>query len=199
MLDSFTATENYARFKCVNNHIFTAIINNVLRGRGCKKCHFENRTYDEFMINEKLKERGLRIVGNYINSQTKILFECSLNHTWETKPNNVLNGQGCPYCNPAGFNRNNAGWTYVLLFENCIKYGLTTHLKKRLRTHKTSGNYEIKHTRLYQNGDDAWEWEKRIKNSLGGKFMSKENFPTGHTETLPATFLEIVLNEYCRK
>ena len=58
----------------------------------------KKKTNQEF-INE-LKEKNIEYVPleEYINSITKIKFQCKQGHIWEATPHNILCGRGCPYC-----------------------------------------------------------------------------------------------------
>lgn len=57
-------------------------------------------TNEEFL--NKLQEKNIKYkpLDEYINSQTKIRWQCDKyeNHIWSAIPNNILNGHGCPYC-----------------------------------------------------------------------------------------------------
>ena len=46
------------------------------------------------------KQKGGKLISTtYVNSQTKLIWQCSKKHTWEAKPNNVyINNSWCPYC-----------------------------------------------------------------------------------------------------
>jgi hypothetical protein len=50
------------------------------------------------LINDRLSERGLEIIGRYINAHTKSEFRCQYQHEWLALPMNVLAGKGCPHC-----------------------------------------------------------------------------------------------------
>ena len=50
------------------------------------------------IVNERLEGRGIKLVGEYKSTSTKIAFQCAEGHTWKSKPNNILNGNGCPHC-----------------------------------------------------------------------------------------------------
>lgn len=49
-------------------------------------------------INSRIRDRGLRLVGNLVNTRTTALFKCSEGHTWSSNPSNVMSGSGCPIC-----------------------------------------------------------------------------------------------------
>ena len=59
-------------------------------------------THEEFM--EKFYEKNenaenIEILGEYINSRTKIKCKCKIDgYEWEATPNNLLNGTGCHKC-----------------------------------------------------------------------------------------------------
>lgn len=43
--------------------------------------------------------KGIKLIGEYINVDTKTTFQCIDGHQWETAPSNVINGgKGCPHC-----------------------------------------------------------------------------------------------------
>lgn len=51
---------------------------------------------------QKLAEsrNGKCISKEYINSQTKLVWECELGHQWKAKPNNIKSSNSwCPHCN----------------------------------------------------------------------------------------------------
>ena len=40
----------------------------------------------------------------YVDSHTKLTWECSQGHAWDAKPNNVSNGTWCPICSKGKVN-----------------------------------------------------------------------------------------------
>ena len=81
---------------------------NLLKGRGCKECQREQasirKSYSKEDFEKKLREKGrdgeLKLIGDYIDSQTLTTFQCLINkeHIWESRPNSILKGCGCPFC-----------------------------------------------------------------------------------------------------
>ena len=59
-------------------------------------------THEEFLerFYEKNKNaENIEILGEYVNNYTKIKCRCKIDgYEWEAKPNNLLNGYGCPKC-----------------------------------------------------------------------------------------------------
>jgi very-short-patch-repair endonuclease/ribosomal protein S18 len=85
----------------VDGYEWLSIPDNVLRNSiGCPVCSGNNhRTHEEYV--QKLKEinPNVEVVGQYINSQTKILHRCIIhNYEWYAYPNNFIKGNGCPLC-----------------------------------------------------------------------------------------------------
>lgn len=82
---------------------------------------------------------GIVPIEEYINDATKILHKCtSCDNSWSSKPNNILNGSGCPICN-GGFGSRYASegtfpekaYIYLLKIvtksEEFIKLGVTSN------------------------------------------------------------------------
>lgn len=50
-------------------------------------------------VNAVLKPRGFKLLGEYKNGNTKTEFQCSKNHTWFAKFQDIKNSNsGCPHC-----------------------------------------------------------------------------------------------------
>jgi len=50
------------------------------------------------IVNERLADREIRLVGEFTGTLNKSLFTCKKRHTWEAKPGSVTRGSGCPHC-----------------------------------------------------------------------------------------------------
>ena len=79
---------------------------NLLK-RGCPGCgnkralNGRRKTTETFKEELKLINPNIRILGEYVNIDTKIKCQCLINeeHVWETTPYNLLNRKySCPYC-----------------------------------------------------------------------------------------------------
>lgn len=49
-------------------------------------------------MNKRLEGRGITLVGHVRSKFGKSNFHCSNGHKWRTVPNDVAQGEGCPYC-----------------------------------------------------------------------------------------------------
>ena len=51
------------------------------------------------LVNERLKNRGIRLLDDYSHANDKLLFRGLCNHEWLATPNNIMNhNRGCPKC-----------------------------------------------------------------------------------------------------
>lgn len=55
------------------------------------------KTNEQFL--EEIKDRNFIPLEEYKNSRTNINFQCTVDgNIWSARPNNILNGKGCPVC-----------------------------------------------------------------------------------------------------
>lgn len=56
-------------------------------------------TNEEFIKRVDPESKGFKILGNYVNSETKIEVQCQFGHIWSPIPRNLMHhNSGCPYC-----------------------------------------------------------------------------------------------------
>lgn len=192
LISEYVNIKTKAVFRCSNGHEWSIKADHVLRGSKCPHCSGKYPLTTE-IVNERLKDRDIQLVDEYVSSHTRVNFKCKEGHEWVTVPANVLQGQGCPTCAPHGFNPKNSAYVYVLQFDTFIKYGITNDLKTRLRRHNLKiGKHTVIATKFFENGQDALTWENTIKKSLGGRYVTKERCPEGYTETLSLDLLNTI-------
>jgi hypothetical protein len=96
------------RWECKRRHRWKATPVNVKggkkkRGTWCLKCYnlrrrFGTRDSVEGM-NQVARQRGGRCLSSeYINSKTKLLWQCEKGHSWSAVPVSVKRGSWCPVC-----------------------------------------------------------------------------------------------------
>ena len=89
----------------IDGNEWEVIPNNILSGKGCpicknKKLH-DDRTKGHEQYIQELKNINpyAVVIGKYINATTKIMHKCLIDgYEWETTPNKMLDGHGCPMC-----------------------------------------------------------------------------------------------------
>ena len=89
-------------WKCKSGHEWQAIpVNITSRNSWCPYCKGQKSERFNIEYMQKIaKDRGGKCLSErYINSKTKLLWQCSLQHTWKAIPLNVVNKESwCPYC-----------------------------------------------------------------------------------------------------
>lgn len=59
----------------------------------------KRKTHKEYVAEVAKINPNIEVIGQYINCDTKILHRCKIDgYEWYAKPNNILNGKGCPKC-----------------------------------------------------------------------------------------------------
>lgn len=118
---------DYSKVKYVNAFTKVCIIcpehgefwqrpNNHLNGEGCIKCgiirgHDLQRKNTEQFINKAMLVHGNKYnydKVDYIDNSTNVCITCSKHGDFWQKPNNHLNGAGCPICNESHLERQTA-------------------------------------------------------------------------------------------
>jgi len=85
------------RWTCFRGHIWEADPDHVIRGQWCPFCAGRRKTIKD-MYDLAKKKNGRCLSSIYKTTHTKLLCECSENHTFEMRPSCVLRNQWCPVC-----------------------------------------------------------------------------------------------------
>lgn len=98
---------NKTKIKCKCNicgFVWNTLPSNLLRKTrptGCPNC-WKNRngkSHNDFVKEMSLINPNIKIIGNYINSTTKISCECKIcGNIWNVVPYSLIIGKGCPIC-----------------------------------------------------------------------------------------------------
>ena len=86
-----------ATFRCAEGHEWNATPSAVMGGSGCMRCSGPAPLTKD-IVNARLAERGIELIGEYVNQRTKATFRCAEGHEWNAVPNSVMAGSGCPHC-----------------------------------------------------------------------------------------------------
>ena len=72
----------------------------LLKGTSCPKCfgRFKKST-EQFIEELKIVNPEITVIGEYINSKTKIKIQHTCGYQWKVTPNGLLRGTSCPRCN----------------------------------------------------------------------------------------------------
>lgn len=169
ILDSIENYRTKKNFQCSNLHIWTCTAYDIIeRQHSCPQCGLETHL-DNLLIDQKVNdlnairklENGMRKreaiirVGDYINHQTKIEWQCLVDkHHWLSTPHDILfRGVGCPLCHVKS-----ETLIYLTLCDKLISLGITAEVvrQKELTTYV----YENKTCKAY--GDFWFEINNQI-------------------------------------
>lgn len=96
--ESYVNSQTRLLWKCEHGHRWKATPSNIKRGKWCPVCAGNTRLRLED-FKRIAEERGGRCLStNYVNNQTKLLWECSVGHRWEAVPNSIKRGSWCRKC-----------------------------------------------------------------------------------------------------
>ena len=91
-------------FRCKEGHEWVTTPSSVLAGKTCLTCVNiqsglrQRKSQEQFVEEVRNLHPDITVVGEYVNSKTKIEFMCSKGHVWKTAPHNILDGCSCPTC-----------------------------------------------------------------------------------------------------
>ena len=91
-------------WECATGHRFKARPDNIKSGTWCPKCRIKARADSqrgniEEMYQIAAKKKGKCLSEKYINTHTKLKWECDKKHTWNASPSQIKSGSWCPVCN----------------------------------------------------------------------------------------------------
>ena len=198
LIGEYSGNNMNTDFQCKCGNIWSARPGNIMSNRGCPVCSIkimaDKQRLSKEIVNSRILDRGIQLIGEYIDAKIKTNFQCECGHLWSTTSDSIMSGCGCPSCAAYGFNPGRPAWIYILIFANFIKYGITNDLDRRLKDHLKNGEYTVALSKLYEDGSIAQNWERDIKIIFGGRFVSKEIMPDGYTETLSLDKLQALLD-----
>ena len=87
------------------------------------------------------------------------------NHKWIVSIANRTQGTICPVCAESGFNVEKPAWFYLLEREGEQQFGISNHIEKRIRFHKTFGWKQIDLAGPFI-GNKVLETERKLKRWL---------------------------------
>jgi len=97
--DLYVNVKTKLHWECEKGHQWEATPDSVKKGTWCPECGKNKKklTIEEMQEIAKLRE-GKCLSEKYVNSYTKLLWECEKKHQWETTPYIIKNGSWCPEC-----------------------------------------------------------------------------------------------------
>lgn len=96
--DSYKNAHTKLLWECTRGHQWVAKPCAIKRGTWCPFCvHTAKRTIEE--MHQIAAERGGKCLSDkYVNNATRLLWECSEGHQWQTTFGHILRGYWCVKC-----------------------------------------------------------------------------------------------------
>lgn len=182
----------------------------------CKHCNLERSYVTSKLVSESEAIKRINSVNakykfmNWENDKyvsytsSKAILGCSVcSNNWSTNLNNfVIKQKGCPFCSKKGYQCGRPGYFYVYLIKvednEFLKFGITNDLKIRSHQQAKLANctHELIVSKLFDDGLLARNLESSVINKFREytKFIPKEIFPDGYTETLPVDKLNELIS-----
>nr|MBT6355197.1 hypothetical protein [Pelagibacteraceae bacterium] len=91
-------TDTKIKWECAEGHTWEATPGSVKRGTWCLICSGSASLTIEEMHKIAAERNGKCLSTEYINSKTKLKWECAEGHTWEAISTNVKRGSWCRIC-----------------------------------------------------------------------------------------------------
>lgn len=147
--DFYNGCDYKHRFQCKNEHVWTDSFNEMVRkfngyrGRptnGCRKCLYESLKIDIETIKEKLSNKNLFLLDDYINSHSKHEIKClKCGFAWKCSISSIMySDSGCPHCN-LHLNEKLTGFYLKELLPECEIFPYTLR-QKIIINHETIKN-----------------------------------------------------------
>lgn len=101
--DTYINAHTKLVWECSEGHQWLTTPNKIQQGRWCPVCGIAKRGDAKRLsiedMHELARKRGGKCISKtYVNSRTKLVWECKKEHRWEATPNNIQRGKWCPYC-----------------------------------------------------------------------------------------------------
>lgn len=135
---AYTNINNKIVITCRKHGDFLQRPDNHLKGMGCRACAIRaiTKTFDKFVIDARLIHGDKYDYNNvdYINNRTKIIITCPIHGDFVQKPDNHLDGKGCPSCAERGYSPLEKG-TFYVYDGDFVGFGITNDFRERHTTH----------------------------------------------------------------
>lgn len=157
---------------------FLVTPNTHLKGRNCPCCRSSGEGIERSRLGfEKFVERATSVHGGlyeypyfeYKNLSQKVRMRCKIHGDFYQIIGNHLNGCGCFYCKPYGFDSSKNAFLYVLLSDEFFKVGITS--KPHMRIHSLSKNTPFRFDKIFETHGFG-QVVRRAEKLIHGKFKS---------------------------
>lgn len=99
LAQQYVQSKSFYRFRCQQGHEWEATGHRVLRGAWCPQCVYDRKKLGIEIMHQIAEKQGGRCLStHYVNSRTKLHWECDRGHRWHAIPAAIRKGHWCPDC-----------------------------------------------------------------------------------------------------
>lgn len=190
----YTLSNKNLEIICKTHGSFFTSPSNHLAGNDCPKCSQEKKNAAKRSNTKEFLEKCEKIWQDRYdyskviygkNNEEKVEIVCDTHGSFFTKPNNFLNGKGCPSCAKQGFVPSKAAWIYILESKSGItKVGISYDANYRHRHICKDSKIDFKlASKFYlEKGSDAYDVEQQVLFELRSKYETIPFNFSGSTE-----------------
>jgi hypothetical protein len=100
--DEYVDSSTKLRWECRKRHVWEATPNDIKQGSWCLECSGSKHLTREGMQEIAAERKGKCLSDKYVNSSTKLRWECGKGHVWEATPQAIKQGNWCHECAKEG-------------------------------------------------------------------------------------------------
>jgi len=95
----YTNNDTKLRFRCAKGHEWKAWPDHILKGGWCRRCWIDSTKLSLDEVRKTAERRSGRCLSDaYVDSTTKLRFECAHGHVFELRPGALNRGVWCRKC-----------------------------------------------------------------------------------------------------
>ena len=99
--DKYVDFATKLKWECRERHAWEATPDSITQGSWCPECSRSKLLTIDGMRELAAERGGNCLSDKYVNSATKLRWECNEGHVWEEKPHSIRRGSWCPECSGA--------------------------------------------------------------------------------------------------
>jgi very-short-patch-repair endonuclease len=122
----YTGFNSPVLVECGKGHTVNMYPGNIRDGGWCCECAKNGHEGGKQRFLDAVRYRNGKLIGEHVNSSTKVILECELGHRWKVTPNAVLNsGSWCDQCAATGGECDIIGYLRAHNYEYYFQYEVT--------------------------------------------------------------------------
>lgn len=190
-ISSYTRNSQKMKITCPIHGEFWQRVSDHISGSACPSCASNSRSSTkEFISKANLVHKDIYdySLANYTTNNNSVIIICPEHGEFEQRASHHLCGTGCPDCAKNGFQPSKPAYLYYLKItteDNNVLYkiGITNRTVNERFNLTDLSKIEIIKQRLYENGQDALDWETKLKRKYKEyQYQGPDILSSGNTE-----------------